>query len=411
MFGAGGSGAGGTTANGGTTASGGAPASGGTTTNGGAPASGGAPANGGTSGNGGATASGGTGGNGGTSGNGGGTTASGGTSGNGGSAGASEELVHYRGRWNKLSDRAITVNSGSEVSTQFTGTAIRARYDVSLNIAGSMPTIAWQVDQGAWQEAEITANVSLASGLTPGSHNLRVLARGLDETQSRWAPPLRSSITFLSFEVTGGALQPSARPVRPKIEILGDSITEGVKVWSTHNGQNGAAWLADARISYPFQTAELLNAELRQVGFGYLGILKSGNGGVPKANDSFNWIYQGVPRDSWQADMVVVNEGTNDGSQNATTFRTGYVTYLTTIRTAYANAKIVALRPFNGAQAAQIEAAVQARNTAGDARVYYVDSTGWLQSGDYTDTLHPNSQGSGKAAKALSAALMKIGLP
>jgi lysophospholipase L1-like esterase len=347
----------------------------------------------------------------------GGTTMTGGQP-NGGTSGAAaggsssvEELVHFYGRWNQLADRAITVNSGSQVSAQFTGTQVRARFDIASNVAGSIPTIAWRVDQGAWQEAEIATTVSLATSLAPGSHTVTVLARGLDETRSRWAPPLESSITFLGFDVTDGTVQASARPVRPKVEILGDSITEGVKIWSSHEGKTGAAWVADARISYPFQTAEQLGAELRQVGFGYLGILKSGNGGVPKANDSFNWTYEGVPRDSWQADMVVVNEGTNDSSQNATTFREGYLTYLTTIRAAYQSAKIVALRPFNGSQAAQVQAAVQARNAAGDTKTYYVDTSGWLVSADYTDGLHPNAQGSGKAAKALSAALMGIGLP
>ena len=108
---------------------------------------------------------------------------------------------------------------------------------------------------------------------------------------------------------------------------------------------------------------------------------------------------------------VVVNEGTNDSGADAATFRTGYAQYLTTIRAAYPNAKLVALRPFNGSQAAPIKAEVDARNAAGDMRVYYVDSTGWLSGSDYDDGVHPNVQGSGKAATALAAALKKIGLP
>jgi len=137
----------------------------------------------------------------------------------------------------------------------------------------------------------------------------------------------------------------------------------------------------------------------------------TGNGGVPKANDSFNWIYKDVPRDSWQPDMVVVNEGTNDSGAAAATFRTGYAQYLATIRTAYPQAKIVAMRPFNGSQAAPIKAEVDARVAAGDPRTFYVDTTGWLGSSDYDDGLHPNGTGSGKAAEALVAALKKIGLP
>jgi len=211
-------------------------------------------------------------------------------------------------------------------------------------------------DQG-WQHR---LREAVATGLTAGTHTVTLMARSMDENQSRWTPPLVSSTTFLGFTVTGGALQASVRPTRPKIELLGDSITEGVNIWMSHNGQTRKCWRDDARIAYASQTAQMLGAEWRQVGFGYLGILKTGNGGVPKANDSFNWFYKDVPRDAWQADMVVVNEGTNDSGADAATFRTGYAQYLTTIRAAYPNAKLVALRPFNGSQAAPIKAEVDA---------------------------------------------------
>jgi lysophospholipase L1-like esterase len=147
------------------------------------------------------------------------------------------------------------------------------------------------------------------------------------------------------------------------------------------------------------------------VGFGYQGLLKTGDGGVPAANDSFPWIYEDVPRDDWQPDMVVINQGTNDSSKPAATFKTAYMTFVTTIRAAYPNARIVALRPFNGAQAAEIESTVMSAKNAGDQRVYYVDTTGWLGNADFTDGLHPNVQGSGKAATALAAAIKNIGFP
>jgi len=303
------------------------------------------------------------------------------------------------------------VNSGSHLTTTFTGTGITARFDVSRNMSADMPTLAWQIDQSDWKEGDLAATVSLATGLTAGTHTVTVMVRSMDENQSRWTPPLVSSTAFLDFMVAGGSLQASPRPLRPKIEFLGDSITEGVNVWMSHNGQTRKGWRDDGRIAYPSQTAQMLGAEWRQVGFGYLGILKTGNGGVPKANDSFNWIYKDAPRDGWQADMVVINEGTNDSSAAAATFRSGYAEYLTTIRAAYPNAKLVALRPFNGSQAAPIKAEVDARVAGGDARVYYVDSTGWLGASDYDDGLHPNAQGSAKAAQALAAALKKIGLP
>jgi lysophospholipase L1-like esterase len=348
----------------------------------------------------------------------GGVIGSGGDSGGGalGSGGASAgttgttELIHYYGRWNRLADRAITVNTGSHVVAQFTGTGISAKLDTSVNQSPNL-TLTWRVDQGTWHEGEIATSVELATGLGAGTHEVMLMVRGLNEGASRWSPPLVSSITFLGFDVTGGALQPSVRPVRTKIEFLGDSITEGINVFYGHNGQFTGPWNADGRRAFASQTAQTLGVEWRQVGFGRLGLLVTGNGGVPVANDAFNWFYKDAPRDDWQADWVVVNQGTNDSSASASDYQAAYATYLKTIRTGYPAAKIVAMRPFNGAHAADINAQVEARRTAGDSRVYYVDTTGWLGNGDFTDGTHPNEQGSQKAATALVAALKAIGFP
>ena len=341
-----------------------------------------------------------------------GSTAGGGTvgaAGMAGSGGAETELIHYYGRWNRLTDRAITVNTGSHVVATFTGTALNARFDVSL-IQAPNPTLAFRIDSGDWQEAEVAATLPLGSGLSSATHQVTLMVRGFNEFQSRWNPPLTSSITFLGLDVTGGALQPSARPVRPKIEFLGDSITEGLYIWTTHNGQTTVPWRADARISWASQTAQSLSAEWRQVGFGGQGLLKGGSSNVPPANDAFNWIYQGVPRDAWQPDLVVINQGTNDGGASATDFRAAYTTFIGTVRTAYMSAKIAALRPYNGAHSAEIQAEVNARKAAGDTRIFFVDTAGWLGNGDFTDGTHPNDQGSTKAATALTAAIRSLGL-
>jgi lysophospholipase L1-like esterase len=316
------------------------------------------------------------------------------------------ELVHHYGRWERLADRAVTVNSGSHLVAQFEGTAVAARFDVSANRA-PLPTLAWRIDQGPWQEGEVAASVTLAQGLAPGVHELSLMARGFDENQSRWTPPLASSLTFLSFDVTGGALRASPRPVRRKIEFLGDSITEGVAVFADRAGKAGPSWRADGRIAYACQTAILLDAEWRQVGFGRQGVTIVGNGGVPKAGDSFDWIHAGTPRDAWQPDLVVINQGTNDGSAASNVFRPAYTGYLTIVRKGYPQSLIAALRPFGGAHAADIQAEVAARVAAGDDRIFYVDTTGWLSGPDFTDGVHPNTQGSGKAAQLLVTELRK----
>ena len=320
------------------------------------------------------------------------------------------ETIQYYGRWNRLADRAITVNTGSHVVARFTGPSVSARFDVTLNQAPN-PTLTWRIDADEWQEGELAATMQLGMGLPPGTHEVTLMARGLNESQARWTPPLVSSLTFLGFDVAEGALEPSPRPVRPKIEFLGDSITQGVNLWPSRPGMDTPCWRQDGRLAYPSQTAQALGAEWRQVGFGRQGLLIGGNGGVPTANSAFNFIYAGVARDEWQPDLVAINQGTNDGGAPAANFRTAYTQFVTTIRAAYPDAKIAAMRPFNGAHATEIQAEVMARNAAGDARVYYINTTGWLVAADFTDGLHPNAQGSQKATAALVSTLSLIGLP
>lgn len=315
----------------------------------------------------------------------------------------------FFGRWDlRTAKRAVTVNSGSYILARFSGAGLCASFDVSVNHP-PLPTIAWRIDEGEWQEAEVAPTVKLADGLAQGRHTVMLMARGLDEHQSRWTPPLVASITFRGFTLAkGGKLEnalPQWRKPALSIEFLGDSITEGVLV---QEGRAGVVegiphtwpWLSDARMSYVGRTAMALRAAWRQVGFGSTGLARAGNGGVPGALDSFNSFYADCPRDAWQPDLVVVNQGTNEGSMAASEYQPLYARYLTIIRTAYPKAKIVALRPFNGAQEASIKAVVDARHAAGDSSVYYIDTIGW-----YNGPIHPNATGSAALAEKLSEAL------
>ncbi len=316
-------------------------------------------------------------------------------------AGPPEELstVHFHGRWDLSTEgRALTVNSGSYVQASFDVTevsgAIVATFDTALN-QGDIPTLAWQIDGGQWQEDEIAASLTLAQQLTQGEHDVTLIVRGMSEFQSRWSPPLTASTTFLGFEVSGGVLLATPRPEQPKIEFLGDSITEGVAMYADRGDKSGASWRADARVAYASLVGMALEADYRQVGFGRLGLLIEGNGGVPVAADAFDWFFEGVPRDDWQADVVVINQGTNDGSnQNTTAFAAAYGSLLDNVRAAYPDAQILAMRPFAGSHQASIQSEVNKRRDAGDMAISYVDTTGWLSGQHFTDGVHPNPAGS-----------------
>ncbi len=313
------------------------------------------------------------------------------------------KTLRFFGRWDRRTpDRAETVNSGNYLLANFTGSEITARFDVSANMPG-VPTLAWRLDDGPWQEAEVAERVPLADHLPKGRHTLMLMARGLDEHQNRWTQPLVASITFLGLDISGGRLLPPLpqwdKP-KLKMEFLGDSITEGVLVQAPREGKTTWAWQTDARQSYAAQTAMRLNAAWRQVGFGATGLAHGGSGGAPGALESFNWFYKGCPRDDWQPDVVVVNQGTNDGGMAPAAYRPLYAQYLAMIRAAYPKAKIAAVRPFVGAQAEAIRAEVEARRAAGDTRIYYINTEGW-----YSGPLHPNAQGSLPLAEKLATAL------
>jgi len=317
------------------------------------------------------------------------------------------DTLRFFGRWDlRAPDKAITVNNGSYVCAQFTSHAISALFDISVNQA-PLPTITWRIDKGKWQEAEIAPKVSLADGLSDGPHTLMLMMRGDDPEQSRWTPPLVASYTFLGLDLPdGGQLLPPLDEwdhPKLKIEFLGDSITEGLLVEQDDHdpAKKSYSWRHNALDSYAAKTALLLDAVWRQVGFGNSALLHMGSGGVPIALTSFNLFYEGCPRDEWQPDLVVINQGTNDKEAPVATYRPLYAKYLKMIRKAYPNAKIAALRPFSGRQEESIKAEVEARKNAGDNAVFYIDTTGWYVS----DNLHPQAKASAVIAEKLVAAL------
>jgi lysophospholipase L1-like esterase len=312
--------------------------------------------------------------------------------------------VQFYGRWDFTTGTAITVYSGSHVTARFSGTGISARLDLSHS-QSPVTIVTWQIDGGAWTDAKVAATMPLATGLPAGMHDVVFMARGMEELFNRWNPPVVASLNFIAFDVQGGALIPTARPARTKIEFIGDSFTEGVRIIPDNGG--GDPGHTDGRQAYPCQTALALGVEWRQVGFGHQGVLQAGHGNVPKAADSFDWVYATVPRDNWVADMVVLNQGTNDRDANPTAFKPEFTRYLGIIRKGYPQAKIAVMRPFGGYREVEIAAEVAARIAAGDTNMFYIDTTGWLTAADYTEGLHPNLQGTAKIVALLVPELRK----
>ena len=329
---------------------------------------------------------------------------------------ADDSRFQYWGRWDLReagTTGAITVNTGSTLLFQFEGNNLTFHFTTS-QYPQQFPTLWLQIDAGEWKVITPAEEMPLAKiPLSPGPHKATLVVKGFREWENRWDRPLVSSIIFRGVTpVAGGQLL--APPVRPLklIEYLGDSITEGILVHKPDPEEKGKreGWprFSDGRQTWAYQSALLVGAEPRTVGFGRQGLTVNANGGVPPAIQSFPFIYEGAPIDSLpQPDVVVINMGSNDRNRaNSELFAALYKSYVETIRKKYPTAIILCLRPFVGAHAAAIEETVR---RLADSRIRYVDTTGWIESGKHTtDQVHPNLEGNRIAAEKMAVILKEV---
>lgn len=292
---------------------------------------------------------------------------------NAGSAGSahngqvSDPDIAYVGRWDVSSTVATAHWTGAYLQTAFTGTSVKVKARNAVYFYAS-------IDNGSYvYYAGVSGTVNLTpKPLSTGTHTLRIEYRSGD----------------LAFE--GLVLAAGAQTVPPSVpsgllEFVGDSITAGSKTGRL------------ALDSYGWKTGELLHLRHTQIArSGYC--LVAASRCVGQSTQFFDTDSTGsVPWDfsRYQASAVIINLGTNDLGHGVTSaqFQSAYTTFLRNIRAKYPNAAIFVMEAFNRVYLNETKAAVSARNSAGDAKVYYVDTTGWLTSSDYVDGTHPNPQG------------------
>ncbi len=297
----------------------------------------------------------------------------------------------YMGRW----DRTNPANAhgdwiGSYVRTTFTGTSV----GIDLGGNSGLDVI---IDE------EPTRAVVGGPGIVPlnpallasGTHTLLVGVKGGG-----------------GWDFRGLVLDPGARTKPPArrsvIEAVGNSIT------------SGSGGPVEAGGNYTVLAAEALGCDHTQISWPGRA-LTTGYGcqddkrGLDKQYFQQKCFYDSGPDAAWNfsdytPQIVEINLGQNDGCGGETneTFQASYLSFLTNIRARLPLAQIVALRPFGGGYAAAIRLAVAARNAAGDARVHYIDTTGWLEPTDFADGVHPNDIGQAKAAGRLAPLLRPL---
>ncbi|KUM69866.1 GDSL-type esterase/lipase family protein [Streptomyces curacoi] len=285
--------------------------------------------------------------------------------------------IKFVGRWDTKSSSTLYTPywAGAYYRVGFTGRTVKLKQRNTIDF--------WaRIDNGPVKfYDDVKGTVDLTpSPLSSGNHTLQVNYQVV-------AGSYRGDAVFQGLVLDSGATTFAPPAPAKLIEFVGDSITVG-----TTTSQN-------ARTAYGWLIGERLGTEHTQIAQGGACLVATADGCVGLERQ-FTRLNPNAPTPDWdfsryQADAVVINLGTNDVGHgvSSTQFQSAYTSLLRKARAAYPRAWIFALETFRGRYVPQTQAAVKAVTDGGDTRVSFVDTTGWLGSGDLTDSVHPNDKG------------------
>ncbi|MFG3341627.1 RICIN domain-containing protein [Glycomyces sp. NPDC048151] len=305
-----------------------------------------------------------------------------GSTGAAGNGSLTDPNVQFYGRWDRDDATWHQMGwAGGYVETAFSGSSIgvklRNTIDMWYSINGGAET---------WMRA-VSGNVTVRSGLS-GTHTIRIGFR--ERAGSYTGDPSFGGFILAS----GGATSSTVRPAT-HIEFIGDSITVGQPN-------------ADRPFStYAWNSAEAVGASHMQVAEGGACVSPTDCRGM------MDWFLRTTNQDAndlwefntYETDIVVINLGTNN-KVTAAQFQADYITLLQRVRQSYPNAEILAMGVFRERLLTEVQNAVANRNAAGDAKVHYVDTRGWVDPAtDTSDNVHPHDAGHAKIAGLLTPVL------
>lgn len=225
---------------------------------------------------------------------------------------ATHHTVNYEGRTIKdYSDGTVQFNwPGTSVKTQFNGTMLSVtligngdHFDVLIN--------------GKLTQKLLTArgNQLQTFSLFESNESKSVQVEIVKRTEN-----YEALTEVVSFDYDG-SLQ-GIWETQPHILFIGDSISAG---FGSESSKRECTWeevyaSSNARLAFPYQTGEILDASMTQVSFSGLGLIRNWNGNQPHHNltyytDKASAVF-GLSHDfeDTHPDLIVVEVGTNDFS-------------------------------------------------------------------------------------------------
>ena len=286
-----------------------------------------------------------------------------------------DSSIRYVGRWHKGTATAC----GSFFEIYFRGEDITLEFDTFWNREPA-PHIYMSLDDGAMTESVIAKYLRVAAD--EGEHKLTVIYKSAVEMHHRWYAPLEGKISLKGYHAAAPIEAPkSAKRI---IEFVGDSITEGVlvdpnNVITEDDDQPSRPFEDDSTATYAWLSAKALGLEPVIMGYGAVGIARSGCGSVPAAPDAYPYCFDGAPIPDCHPDYVFINHGTNDHFADKDTFESEYKRLLDVIFSHHPNTEIICMNPFGGYHADSFPCVVEDYNREKGTRVHFIDTAGWAK--------------------------------
>lgn len=309
--------------------------------------------------------------------------------------------VRATGRFGLHDGKLTATAAGSKLEIAFSGCRCRLHFDLSWSTV-PYPHLWMQVDGGARFETPLDRYLLVEC--SEGAHVLTIILKGEVEMQHRWHHPLVAKLALIGYEADAAGTLPSNG--RPTIELIGDSITEGVLIDAGYApdktcDQYNRPYQDDVTATYAYQTALALGLEPLCGGYGAVGVTHGGCGGVPAAADMYPFCFEGVRVSYPHPDYVLINHGTNDSAADPERFTAEYTRLLDAVYTAHPDTHVITLTPFCGSKRDALCALIPAYNRTNGRDVFLVDTAGWLP----FEPIHPLRDGHTVAAEKLTAVL------
>lgn len=302
--------------------------------------------------------------------------------------------AYFQGRWAQKTLKNTPVMFSTNLGAEFWFQVKQASY-VTISLLDLAATasawVAIQIDGLPYQRVPVKT-MPFRLTLDGRPHVIRVVMSGNTDLDLVWDGTSGFAVEALQ---TDGSLQ-AVKPGKHSLTFIGDSITAGCWV-------AGKSPARDYRgeANYAAIASELLNARNVRIAYSAVGINKPGRGGVPPLPNVLTAIDR---QTAWQpaaTDVVVLNVGTNDGLESATSFTALLKQFINQVQRLYPNSRIAVMVPFNQ-RFDQVIRTVVPEFMA----VQLIETADWEPS--TTDGVHLDLAGSQVAGQRLAEVLEKL---